>query len=63
MAAAPTYKGPGRGVNLAHALHDALEKAERDDPHYRVGKDYEIVKTTIEAGNSHVHVFKVEIEG
>lgn len=59
----------GEGVNLDHALHVALEDAEERDPDFRPrvgaepGKDYQILRTVIEAGNSHVHTFKVEIDG
>ena len=58
----------GEGVNLDHALHVALEDAELRDPDYRPrikdepGTDYVILKTVIEAGNSHIHAFKVEID-
>ena len=62
-----TTPGPGPytgdGVNLAHALHEALRDAEARDPNFRVGKHYEHVTTMIEAGNSHVNVFRVVIDG
>jgi hypothetical protein len=57
----------GEGVNLDHALHEALEDAAARDPDFRPrrgdepGKEYEILEQTIEAGNSHVHTFKVAI--
>jgi len=56
-------------VCYEHALHEALVDAEKRDPDFRPrigdapGKDYVILRTVIEAGNSHVHAFKVEIDG
>lgn len=67
MSSGGPYRG--EGVNLDHALHVALEDAEARDPEFRPrqgdepGKEYQITRTSIEAGNSHVHVFKVEIDG
>lgn len=67
MAMSPGGPYRGEGVNLEHALHVALEDAEKRDPDFRPrigdvpGKDYELDKVVIEAGNSHVHTFKVEL--
>jgi len=68
MAMPPPGPYRGEGVNLDHALHVALEDAEERDPEFRSrnqtepGQDYVIVKTVVEAGNSHIHAFKVEID-
>lgn len=62
---ATTSSGPykGEGVNLSHALHVALQDAEKNDATFKVGKEYELLTTVIETGNSHIHAFRVTIDG